>query len=473
MRIIGREREKDILGRCLKIDRPQFVAVFGRRRIGKTFLIKEFFNSKFAFYTTGLSDQKMSGQLRAFHDNLLAAGDTDSKVPADWFEAFSRLRNCLSLDTTYREPLSGKRVVFLDELPWMDTPRSEFRSALDYFWNSWGSAQTDLLLIVCGSATSWMINHLLDDHGGFHNRITKRIQLMPFSLLECEKLLSGNGIILPRGQMIEYYMVFGGIPYYMNLLDERLSLIQNIDELCFKPYGDLYNEYDNLIRSLFRKPEKHLAILETLSNTKKGLSRKSLSEIKAIGGGSVLTKNLQELEQSGFIRPYTLYPDRNEVFYQLTDPFSLFALRFLKKKEYASWSQFYRSPAYFAWRGNAFEMICLHHVPQIKSALGIGGVETHEAAWQSFEKGSMAQIDLVIDRADGVIHLCEIKCTDEPYEMTKEAYEQLQQRVSIFLQKVKPGKAVHVTIISANGIKPGKYVSIAQNLIDGDALFAR
>ncbi|MBQ7486397.1 MAG: hypothetical protein IJT77_02765 [Clostridia bacterium] len=318
-----------------------------------------------------------------------------------------------------------------------------------------------------------MMNHLLDDHGAFHNRIRKRIQLMPFSLRECEKLLSGNGIILPKTEMIECYMAFGGIPYYLDRMDERLSLIQNMDELCFKPYGDLYNEYDNLIRSLFRKPEKHLAILETLSDAEMGLSRKSLSEIKAIGGGSVLTKDLQELEQNGFIHAYPLYPDRNEVLYQLADPFSLFALRALRKMEYASFSQFYRSPAYSVWRKNAFFRTCLHHVPQIKAALGISGVETHEAAWQCFEMGAMAQANLVIDRPDGIIHLCELKSTDEPFEMTREAYEQLQQRVSIFLQKVKPCKAVHVAIISANGLKPGKYVSIAQNLIDGDALFAR
>lgn len=390
--------------------------------------------------------------------------------PKDWFEAFSRLRQCLTMDTVYREPTSGKRVVFLDELPWMDTARSDFRGALDYFWNSWGSAQNDLVLIVCGSATSWMITHLLDDHGGFHNRITKRIHLEPFSLQECDQLLKHNGIVLPRGQLIEYYMIFGGIPYYMNLMDERLSLVQNVNELCFKPYGDLYNEYNNLIHSLFKKPEKHLTILDALSGTKNGMTRKSLSEIKTIGSGSMLTKNLQELEQSGFIRKYMLYQGDGTAYYQLTDPYSLFALRFLKKREFPSWAAFFRTPAYFAWRGNAFEMVCLHHIPQLKSALGISGVQTRESAWQSAPPDA-AQIDLLIDRTDGVIHLCELKFTDDPYEVTREAYDQLLHRLSVFQRETNQKKAVHITLISANGFKAGKYTSVAQHLLTGDALF--
>lgn len=241
MRIIGRKREKDILARSFWIERPQFIAIVGRRRVGKTFLVKEYFNGKFSFYATGLSEEKTTGQLRAFTEGLVAAGDTNHAIAQDWFEAFLRLRQCLTSDEVYREPLSGKGVVFLDELPWLDTPRSEFRSALDYFWNSWASSQADLLLIVCGSATSWMVKHLLDNHGGFYNRVTKRIHLMPFSLLECEELLRHNGIYLPRSQLIELYMIFGGIPYYLDLLDERLSLVQNVDELCFKPSGDFKN----------------------------------------------------------------------------------------------------------------------------------------------------------------------------------------------------------------------------------------
>lgn len=471
MQIIGRGREKDILSRCLHIERPQFIAIYGRRRVGKTYLVKEFFNNKFSFYSTGITQEKTAGQLHAFYDSLEIYGDEVGTIPKDWFEAFSRLRKCLSKESVYRDPVSGKRVVFLDELPWMDTQRSNFRSALEYFWNSWGSSQPDLILIVCGSATSWMVKHLLDDHGGFHNRITKRIHLMPFSLLECEQLCQSIGMDLPRSQIIEYYMIFGGIPHYMTLMDERLSLVQNVDELCFKSYGELHNEYNNVIRSLFKKPEKHLAIMKALYKTKRGMTRQNLSAIKEIGGGSVLTKNLEELEQSGFIRQATLYSEPNNIYYQLIDPFSIFSLHFMQQEQISSWTSFFGSPGYYAWRGNAFELVCLHHIEQLKTALGIRSVETHEAGWQSFDNDSRAQIDLLIDRKDGVINLCEMKYTDDPFEITKIEHDKLKHRLSVFKEEEKPNKAVHITLISANGFKQGPYNSVAQNFLTGDDLF--
>ena len=220
----------------------------------------------------------------------------------------------------------------MDELPWMDTARSDFKSALEYFWNSWASSQQDLLLIVCGSATSWIINHMLRDRKGFHNRVTKRIQLFPFTLKECEELPENNDVVMTRQQIIECYMIFGGIPFYLNLLDSRLSPAQNVDELMFKPYGELRDEYSELFYSLYKKPEKHIAIIEALSETKNGKTRKELSEIPAIGGGSVLTKDLEELEQCGFIRKYTNYTKSvNGAYYQLVDPFILFSRRFLNR----------------------------------------------------------------------------------------------------------------------------------------------
>lgn len=473
MNIIGRKREEDVLNQCLRTKRPEFVAVYGRRRVGKTYLIKEFFHERFSFYATGLSDSRMKGQLRAFHDSLRFYGSGEKTAPKDWFEAFSRLRDLLSRPDVYREPTSNRLIVFMDEVPWMDTQKSDFRSALEFFWNSWGSAREDLMLIVCGSATSWIISHLLNDHGGFHNRITKRLHLQPFSLHECELFLNDRGIPLPRNQILECYMTFGGIPYYLNLLDPRLSLTQNIDELCFKPYGDLYFEYDNLFKSLYKRPEKHLLIVKTLAGKKAGMTRNELAEIKAIGGGSTLTKDLLELEECGFIRKYkNVMKSQKEEYYQLMDPFVLFAIRFLQRRELPSWNQYIHSPGYYAWRGNAFEIACLNHIPQIKAALGISGVSTSEYSWRSSSSDPGAQIDLIIDREDGLINLCEMKCTDNPYEIGKEEYEKLQNRRTAFIQEMKPKKAIHITLVCSGNVKQTAYLPVAQNILSEDDLFA-
>ena len=472
MKIIGRKREKDSLTQCLLSKRPEFVVVYGRRRVGKTYLIREYFNRQFSFYTTGLTDEKTKGQLRAFYESLRAYGSEEKTIPVDWFEAFARLKTLLENDKVYREPINQKRVVFLDEMPWMDTARSDFKSALDYFWNSWASAQDDLVLIVCGSATSWIITNLLTNKKGFHNRITRRIHLAPFTLSECEELFELNDIVMTRSQMIESYMVFGGVPHYLNLLDSRLSLAQNVNELCFKEYGFLHDEYHNLFYSLYDKPEKHMAILEALSKSKDGMTRVELSKEKEIGGGSVLTKDLRELEECGFIRKFTNYTKgQNESFYQLIDPFTLFSIRFIKNKQFDSWNEYINSPGYNSWRGNSFEIVCINHIEKIKAALGISGIETNEYAWRSKDSEKGAQIDLIIQRKDGIVNLCEMKYTNEAYSLDAAEHSKILNRLAQFQEVAKGNEAIHVTLVCGNGYKQNKYSGIVQNVVLGDNLF--
>ena len=307
---------------------------------------------------------------------------------------------------------------------------------------------------------------------GFHNRVTKQIRLVPFTLKECEELFDLNDIVITRSQMIESYMVFGGIPYYLNLLDSRLSLTQNINELCFKEYGDLHGEYYNLFHSLFNKPEKHMAILEALSKKKEGVTRTELSKIKAIGGGSVLTKDLRELEECGFIRKFSNFTkEENDALYQLIDPFTLFNLQFIESKKCASWNEYINSPGYNSWRGNAFEIVCLNHIDQIKAALGISGIETNVFAWRSSKSDQGAQIDLIIDRNDGVINLCEMKYTNNEYSLEQEEHEKIQRRLTVFQKESGTKKAIHVTLVSGNGFKQNKYSGIVQNVISGEELF--
>jgi len=471
MNIIGRGREKDIISKCLESKRPEFLVIYGRRRVGKTYLVREFFNEKFSFYTTGIPNAKTRNQLKAFNESLNYYGDDIKTIPKDWFEAFRRLRKILESKDVYCDASSGKKVVFIDEVPWMDTARSDFKSAFDFFWNSWGSTQENLLLIVCGSATSWIINNILNDKGGFHNRITRQIHINPFSLGECKLFYNDNGINLNRDQMIESYMIFGGIPYYLNLLDSRLSLTQNVDSLIFDERGDLHYEYDQLFKSLFKKPDNHIKIIETIADNKRGLQRSDLVEKSGVSDGEGLTKALRELEQCGFIRQYKNFTtSKNGSFYQVIDPFVLFCLYFRNRK-IKTWKSFIKSPDYYTWRGNAFETVCLEHIPQIKAALGISGIESSEYSWKSKKKKGGAQIDLLIDRRDDVINICEMKCTDNVYEVDAYYRENLNNKVASFIEEVNPKKSVHVTLITSNGYKRNEYSDVVQNDVGPDSLF--
>jgi len=470
--MIGREKEQRILQDCLDSKRPEFLAVYGRRRVGKTFLIKNFFRECFAFYATGVSRLNTRQQLRFFHEALIKYGDQNRVIPRDWLEAFTRLEKVLSSADVRRECVSGKRVVFLDELPWMDTARSDFRSALDYFWNSWGSSQDDLVLIVCGSATSWIINHIVKDTGGFYNRITKQIRLMPFCLSECEQLLISNGMQFTRKQIIECYMILGGIPYYLNYLTPQLSLSQNIDMLLFQENGPLHYEYNQLFSSLFKNPGNHLEIIEALSDRRSGLTRAELLPRKNIPEGKELTRCLDELEQCGFIRKYSDFKRKESGFvFQLTDSLTLFHLTWLKNPKVNSWTEVLNTPAYHTWCGLSFERVCMLHSDQIKSALGISGVSTYEFSWRSRKSETGAQIDLLIDRKDDVINLCEIKYSYDEYSIDAAYEKELIHKREAFRTETGTRKALLLTMITMSGLAKNAHRNVIVNEITGDDLF--
>lgn len=474
MEIIGRKTEQDEIKLCLESDRPEFLVIYGRRRVGKTFLIKEYFNNYFSFYATGMLNEKTNSQLKAFNESLIEYGDREKNVPKDWFEAFRRLRKILEDKNVSRDMASGKRVVFLDEVPWMDTARSDFKSALDYFWNSWASTQNDLVLIVCGSATSWIIKNIFGDKGGFYNRITRSVLLKPFTLRECEGFLNSKGIAMSRAQIIECYMVFGGIPYYLNLLDRRISLTQNIDKLVIKERGQLHYEYEHLFSSLFKNYDKHIKIIETISKKREGMLRTELSKKIGITSGESLTKTLSELEQCGFIRKFKNYTkEKNGLIYQVIDPFVLFSMYFLSNEKIDSWQGFINSPGYYAWRGNSFEIVCFNHIYQIKSALGIIGVDSKEYSWISKKADKGVQIDFLIERKDKVVNICEMKYTDDEFVIDASYKKQLLRKLNAFKDETKTKSTLHITIVTAAGLKKNEYSDVVQNIICGDDLFRK
>lgn len=472
MVLIGRQAEMRRLQELCESPRPEFIVVYGRRRVGKTQLVREFFRGSFAFYTSGIAGGRADDQLWSFNESLReagASGNVDS-----WAEAFASLKSVLGREDVTRDRASGRRVVFIDELPWLDTQKSSFRAAFERFWNMWGSAQEDLLLVVCGSATSWIVKHLFEDRGGFHNRVTARIHLEPFSLRECEELIRVNGMEFTRRQVIEAYMVFGGIPYYLNLMSRRFGLVQNIDLLCFSQQGELRNEFDELYRSLFKNADRHIAIIRALASKMSGLSRGQISQVSGYAASGALTTSLKELEACGFIRRYRdVTKKKRDALYQLIDPFSLFYLRFMEDStDETFWADSFQGGAVRAWQGYAFELVCLLHVQQIRSALGIAGVAYTAGTWRSTSSDPGAQIDLVIDRADGVVNLCEMKFSDGPFAIGKAYAQVLRNKRVAFVRETGTRKAQHVTIVTPDGLAHNACAHDVMASITADDLFA-
>ncbi len=470
--IIGRKTEIELLERQFQANQSSFIAVYGRRRVGKTFLIRSVFEDKMSFQLTGLSIAKTQKQLANFHA-AMQRSFPDAIIPTssmDWFSAFQHLISALEKSN------HSKKVIFLDELPWMDTPKSDFIIALEHFWNSWASARRDVMLIVCGSAASWMINNLINNHGGLHNRVTHRIKLEAFRLSECEAFLKSRTINFDRYQLTQLYMVMGGIPYYLEQINKSLSVTQNIDNLCFTPNGLLRNEFSNLYASLFKKADKHIEVVRALAQKGKGLSRNELLAATQLANAGSTTKILQELEESGFIRIYhTFGKKKRDTIYQLCDFYSLFYLKFIENSsdlDQNIWLNSLDSPAYRSWSGYAFEQVGMAHLDQIKKALGIAGVQTHSSAWLSSDKNAKAQIDLLIDRRDHVINLCEMKFSLHPFIIDKKYAQELQQKIAVFKQQTQSNKAIFLTFITTFGLQANEYANLlVQNSLKLEELF--
>lgn len=468
MKIIGRQYELSEFEKIKSSSKSEFVAVYGRRRVGKTFLIRHAFHNDFTFHFTGLANAKLDDQLKNFYTQL-SKKHTFKKgiVPAaNWLEAFEHLIDYLSKQRT------KKKTIFIDELPWLATSQSKFIIALEYFWNHWASARKDIVLVVCGSAASWMIQHLLKNKGGLHNRVTNRMKVNPFTLTECESFLKHKHFSISRYEITQLYMSLGGVPFYLDMLDKSKSVAQNINHLCFSKEGPLRKEFDELYASLFKSPEKYKAVIEALSKKAKGLTRTELLKLSKLSSAGSTTRILEELEESGFISKYMSY-EKNErdALYQLTDFYSNFYFKHIKKasvldKNY--WFNAMDSNAYKTWCGYAFEQVCLYHIDEIKNALGISGVSTNSASWQN----KNAQIDLLIDRNDYIINICEMKFSINEFTIDKNYFSNLNRKIDEFKLASKTKKAVHLTMITANGVKKNQYSNIImQQNINLDSLF--
>ena len=470
--MIGRKEEIRRLNLAFESGESEFVAIYGRRRIGKTYLVNETFGSRISFRHAGVKNGTRKEQLEQFRFSLRRQGHWDCPKLRNWMEAFFELECLLE-----RMP-EGRKIVFLDEMPWMDTVRSGFLIALEGFWNGWASARKDILLIACGSATSWIVKNILRNKDGLHNRVRTRIKMFPFTLGECEQYAAERALAYDRIAIAECYMAFGGVAYYWSLLEKGLSPEQNFNQLFFGPQDGLRLEFDELYSSLFSNPEPYQSIVTSLGNNRAGLTRDEIAAATGIESGGDLTRYLVNLEECGFIRKYCpVDGGKNGGTYQLIDNFTLFYLQFVKDEKSRTgdfWTARVSEGRKNEWRGHAFERLCMEHVRQIKSRLGISGVYTEVYSWYRAASRDVrgAEVDLLIDRRDGIVNLCEMKYSGTgPYALKKEEDDRIQRRIQAYREVIGVKRSIHLTLITTFGLAHNAYRNHVQSEVTLDDLF--
>lgn len=475
--VIGRDAEWQRLEECMQAHSAQLIEVSGRLRVGKTFLIEEFFDRQFAFRLTGVHGRSMRVQLGNFIAEYNRRTGEHRAVPKSWQQAFELLRGYLSQTQT---AVNGRKVVFIDEMPWLDTMRSGFTGAFEWFWNDWAYAQDELVFVACGSATSWMFNNFNENKGGLFNRQTCRLYLEPFTLSETEKFLKRRNISWNRYSIAEACMIMGGIPFYLNLLNGSMSLRENIDNIFFRKNGELHDEFSRLYQTLFTNSDAYIRVVEALSEKTGGMTRQELQEKSGIGAGGDLSEIIRNLVTSGFVRVSAFYKKKKkDALYQLSDYYTAFYFRYIKDhygRDEHFWSNAIDNPARRSWAGLAFGQLCKDHIRQIKQKLGISAVLTEEYIW--YTKGDEelgtkgAQIDLVLERRDMVINLCEMKYSINVYAIDRDYDAVLRNKIDSFRRETGTRSSLQLTMITTYGLTKGKYSNLIQNQVALDDLFA-
>ena len=474
--LIGRIEEQQILMDALQSPRAEMVSIIGRRRVGKTFLVNSVYKDQIDFEITGIQYATNQEQLENFRIQLSKAAPTQLPIKdmKNWIEAFHLLSQHLE---SKKKP--GKLIVFLDELPWLASHRSGFLKGLSFFWNSWAIKQ-NIVLVICGSAASWMIKKVVHHKGGLHNRITKRISLKPFTLTETADFFKNKECNFDHYQILHLYMAMGGVPHYLEEVKGGKSAVQNINQICFSENGLLFDEFSKLYSSLFENADLHIQIVRALAKKRKGLTRLEIIEAGKLPNGGGTTRALEELIHSGFVSMYRPFGKvKKESLYRLTDEYSLFYLRFIEKNKSDSrniWKELSQTAAYVAWSGYTFESICLKHIPQIKKVLGISGIFSTSSSY--FKKGTAKeeglQIDLLIDRNDHAINICEMKFYIDEVTITKPMAVGLRKKMALFRQYNKSKKLLFLTLVTTFGLKANHHsLGLIDNVVTLEDLFAR
>jgi len=460
-KVIGRKKEQEILEKIWRSKTSELVAIYGRRRVGKTFLIREFFSSRGSYFElSGRKETSLVEQLKNFSEAFSKAFYPGVSLlpPESW-------RDALSLLTREIEKFpSKKHLLFFDELPWLAAQKSGFLQALDHYWNMYWSRMNHVKVILCGSAASWMLEKLIHARGGLHNRLTSIIHLQPFHLQETKAYLHARGVRLSEKQILDMYMVMGGIPYYLNFIEKGKSAEQNIQDLCFSTNGILHTEFERLLQSLFDASEVHVRILREIAQKREGISRENLLTRLNISSGGTFNKRLNELQAAGFIHSFIPYRHKKkEQHFRVLDEYSAFYLTWIDpvvEKGFPQvnyWKTCQRNAKWASWAGYAFESVCFKHLPQILRALRLTSIPCEIGNWRfvpkkrSTEQG--AQVDLLFDRHDQAITLCEIKYSPNKYLIDKGYAKELHHKIDTFQKKTKTTKQLFLSFISTYGVK--------------------
>ncbi len=474
-KIIGRKEEKAVLQEAFNTERSEFIALYGRRRVGKTFLIKNFFESKncILIYVSGMKDGNLKEQLQNFTQSLerdLLKG-LSLKPPSSWMEAFEMLNKLLE-----RFDRNKKIVLFLDEVPWLSTKRSRFLQALDYYWNRFWSHDLRFKLVICGSAASWIIRNVIRNRGGLYNRVTRQMLLESFDLCETKEFLRSNKVKLNHRQILEIYMVTGGVPYYLNHIQAGLSATENISKMAFSKRGILYQDFDHLFESLFDDADQYREIIEIVSQNRYGIEQEEVirkSRHLERGGGA--NRKIQDLEEAGLVITFVPYGHKKKgVYVRVIDEYIAFYLRWIDPVKKSAqkliqarrnWLSQRNSPSWQAWSGYAFENICYKHTDQIHEALNLDP-SAIPATWRHDGKLGKegAQVDLLFDRTDGAVTLCEIKYTEQPFCIDKSYYQQLVRKIDVYKKVTKTQKEIFFAFIASSGLKKSIY---SEELVSG------
>lgn len=478
--IIGRTREIAELQRLYNSHKSEFIAIYGRRRVGKSFLVNEVFGKKIVFSAVGTyikdGDKDFvsyrQSQLDHFYDALLLSGLSKTEHrPTNWRECFLLLRKLLE------QKRSRRKVIFFDELPWLAGPQSaEMIAELGYFWNSWADRQRNIVLVACGSATSWMLDNVIHDYGGLHNRLTQILKLQPFTLAECEKYYKSHGFHLSRYEMCISYMALGGIPYYLDKLRPDQTISENIDRIF---YADelIHLEFKDVYAGLYASKDRYVDVVKAIGSQFYGITQAEISSMVGIKTGGSLSKLLDNLEESGIIRNYPRYgKQRVEKVYQLQDFFSLFYLRFINGKQVKAggWNSIDRSGTFNNWTGDTFELLCITHLPQIQEALRLPSVDRHYCWRGTSPDDNGAQIDLLIEsNAARTDYLCEMKFYGSLFTIDKATRDNIQNKIDAFAASKMHNKthSLQVVLVTTMGLSRGEHSSLVNRTLTLNDLF--